>query len=83
MLGFEYGFSTATRQALVLWEAQYGDFVNVAQPIIDQFIAAGPREVGPGFGRGAAAAARIRRAGPGAFERASRAIPAVCGGDRT
>ena len=39
-LGFEYGFSTAMPQAVVLWEAQFGDFVNVAQPIIDQFIAA-------------------------------------------
>jgi 2-oxoglutarate dehydrogenase E1 component len=40
-LGFEYGFSTIARDALVLWEAQFGDFVNVGQPIIDQFIVAG------------------------------------------
>ena len=40
-LGFEYGFGTAATDALVLWEAQFGDFVNVAQPVIDQFLAAG------------------------------------------
>jgi 2-oxoglutarate dehydrogenase E1 component len=46
VMGFEYGYTMNADDALVLWEAQYGDFANVGQPMIDQFIVSGQAKWG-------------------------------------
>ncbi len=50
VLGFEYGYSVVAKDSLTLWEAQFGDFANMAQPIFDQFLACGESKWGQASG---------------------------------
>ena len=74
-LGFEYGYSQEAPETLVLWEAQFGDFANGAQVIIDQFIVSGLAKWGQTSPPDPAAPARLRGLGPRALLGPPGALP--------
>ena len=74
-MGFEYGYSVARPDALVMWEAQFGDFVNGAQTITDEFLTSAEQKWAQRSSLVLLLPARLRGPGPGPLLGAHRAVP--------